>query len=142
MLRARRQPWPRELGPNTPVDRARTVARACWHALVAADPDTAEAIRAMAARFGEDVWLTPSPELAAPGERLTREQVAVRAGVTPPVVTMWGSRGIRRGGRTLRLVRHPDGRYDPDEVAAFLLERDRTDVPAPRTPQPERTPAR
>lgn len=124
MTRPRKPPgWPAELGPNTLHDRARTIARACWHALAAVDPKTAETIRAMAALFGDDVWLTPSLGVA-PGERLTREQVAARAGVDVAAVVKWGTRGVVRGDRRMVLVRHPDGRYDPDEVAEFLRLRD------------------
>lgn len=127
-MKPRARPWPRELGPNTPVDRARTIARACWHALTDPTlhgPTVAEAIRTMAALYGEDLWLTPQPVTAdSVGARPTREQVAHQAGVSPKTVTMWGSRGILRGGVTHRLVRHPDGRYHPDEVTGFLTARD------------------
>jgi hypothetical protein len=116
-----RAPWP--FGNDTPADRARTYAQFCWAELERHAPVEAERIRAMAERFGDDLWLVPQPDTTPPGELMTRAQVAELAGVVPDVVSMWGNRGIVRGGVRYRLQRHPGG-YKPDDVTAFLRIRD------------------
>lgn len=153
MNRQRRNQWPAELGPNTPTERARTVARgyrtlsAKWAPIFesctnADRPRLARefaaelaALDAMSDRFGETCWLIGQEDLTSPGDTLTREDVAARAGVSPEAVTMWASRGIRRGGRTLHLIPHR-GRYDPDAVDRFLRSRDQP-AEHPRRAQPE-----
>jgi hypothetical protein len=119
MIKARkREPWP--FGNDSPADRARTVAAFCWQALDEVDPGRAEEIRKLAARFGEDIYLAPTWSTVAPGQLLTRAEVAELAHVTPTAVAMWGSRGIVRRHQRHYLVPRPGGRYHPDDVDAFL----------------------
>lgn len=152
MLKQRTWPWPPELGPNTPTERARTVARGYrglssrWVRTLesARAADVAElvgqlrtelaALDAMAAQFGEHVWLMPTAATKGPGETLTRAEVAARAGVSPAAVTQWGSDGLAIGPAGARVHLRPHGgRYDPDEVDEFLHLRDTaTRVPAQR----------
>jgi hypothetical protein len=113
--------WPAALGADTPTDRARTIAKACWNALYSPDPvAAAEAIREMCAALRED-WLTATVDTLDPDAYWTRAQVAQVAGVDPDTVTTWTTRGFAG----VRLIRHPHG-YDPDEVRNFLRHRDRT----------------
>lgn len=114
-------PW--VYGPDTPTDRARTIARACWNALAASAPAIAEQIRELAAAHGEDAWLCPSSAPVGSGQWLTREQVARFGGVRADVVSNWSGRGLRKNGQHRRLTRHPEG-YHPDEVTEFLAWRD------------------
>lgn len=146
MIKARRWPWPPELGPNTPAERGRTIARGYrglsvkWARLFEqADPvDVPElaaqfwaelqALDAMADRFGESVWLLPTASTKGPGERLTRREVAERAGVSPAAVTQWAVNGLAIGPGGLRVHLRPvpgAGSYDPEDVDEFLHLRDR-----------------
>lgn len=126
-------PWPVELGPNTPVHRARTYARAAVTALLdpsVPGPVAAEAILTLARNVGDVQWLQPPPPGTgpAPGERLTRDQLAGIAEVRTDAVRLWGSRGLSRGGERRHLRADPvDQTYDPDEAAAFLRWRDTTE---------------
>lgn len=113
---------------DTQLDRARTVARACWKALHTVDPRGAAALAATFAGAGE-TWLTGRRDTTSPAGWLTREQVAELGDVQPNAVTMWASRGIRRGGIDVKLTRYPEG-YDEAEVMDFIAL---TRTPAPRT---------
>lgn len=128
MTRARRQParapWP--FGSDTRADRLAVYLRMTWEALVKADPAEADRIRRFCEHFGDDHLIQPPVTTAAPGERWDRHQVAALAGVDPKDVTMWGSRGISRGGRRYYL-RRGDGGFLPDDVTAFLRIRDTPD---------------
>lgn len=131
MLKQRKHhAWPAVLGPNTPINRREVIGRACWTALRDRDPAEADRIRRMAAAVGDEAWLVGVEAADEPGEWLTREQVAARAGVSVDAVRMWGSRGLRltADGSKLRLVAHA-GLYHPDHVDEFLKLRD-TAVPA------------
>jgi hypothetical protein len=144
MNRARRSPWPPEMGPNTPHDRARRVARG-WRDLAVkhCPPELVAQMDDACRRFSEADWLLPSRG-DAEGEWLTRAQVATRGGVRPSVVSEWSTRGItdRRlpvgdPNRNVKLVRYPDG-YDPQEVADFLSRRDRVTAPGLTDPKGSR----
>jgi hypothetical protein len=121
----RRSLWPAELGPDTPWDRARVVARGYRDLAVKyAPPELIEATDQFAVRVGEGDWLFPTPVTYVEGEPLTAAQVAKLAGVAPPAVAMWGSRGIRRDGKTHHLKPGASGLYDFDDTHAFLRLRD------------------
>ncbi|MEK6443594.1 hypothetical protein [Pseudonocardia sp. T1-2H] len=132
MLKSRRSPerapWP--WGNDTRADRLAVYARMCWDSLAKLDPVEADRIRRFAAHFGDEHLINPPPDTAAPGQPMTRQQVAELANVEPAAVTMWASRGIRRGGQRYRLVPRRPGEYDPDDVTAFLQVRDGAVQPA------------
>jgi hypothetical protein len=122
-----RHPWPAHLGPNTPQDRARAVARGYrgWATKWARTlpPDAAHELAALdrlAAAVGEAAWLLPTVATHVENQPLTRDQVAHIAGVDGPAVVMWGRRGIRRDGDTVKLEPGPDGLYDYREAMDFL----------------------
>lgn len=119
-----RPPWPPELGPDTPTQRARVYCRAFLDILnacpdQAAREKTAQTL-ALIAVFGDDTWLNPPPVDSSPGERLTPAQVAALAGVGPDAVRKWESRGLYRWHTRRHLTPGPDGMYDPDHVDDFL----------------------
>lgn len=131
-----RPPWPPELGPDTPTQRARVYCRAFLDILNACADDTtrektAQAL-ALIAIFGDDVWLNPAPVDTAPGEHLTADQVAALAGVGPDAVRKWETRGLTHHGTVRRLLPGPAGLYDPDHVDDFLDWRRATRPGAPR----------
>jgi hypothetical protein len=108
-------------GGQTALDRARTIARALYDSRHSVEQ--IEAVAAMARRLGE-TWLTAHRDASHPDDLMTAEQVAEIAGVQRGTVYVWSSRGIAgRDGRRLKLRRLPGG-YHPDDVEAFLAERD------------------
>lgn len=125
MLKQRRWPFP----SDTPLDRARTLARALWAALNTHNPE--QAAQFLDAAGPEAVWLAPAHRAPGEGRWLTRDQVALLGGVQPPVVSNWGSRGLSRRGERRTLTRHPEG-WHPDEVHEFLAWRDQPTPPLPQ----------
>lgn len=125
MLKPRRALWPPELGPADPTSRARTVARG-YRALAVKHSPAGElaALDALTRRVGEGDWLLVGPAEHVPDGPLTRDQVARLAGVDPPTVTKWATRGIRRNETTYTLRPGPGGLYEHDVVLAFLRLRD------------------
>ncbi len=114
---------------GTQLDKARAIARWLHHALAQNDPEWAAKI-AKAAHHAGETWLAPTPDTAT-GARLTRNEVAELGNVQAAAVSQWSSRGIQRDGRTVRLTRGADGRYDPQEALDFIALL-RTHIPSPR----------
>lgn len=126
-------PWP--FGPDTALDRARTIARHALDLLDVANPPVAADLREMAVRFGEGYWLSaPAGPGPSPGELLTTAQVAALARVEESAVSKWSTRGIVRGGVRHALARHPGG-YLPADVDEFLLLRDTPQAAVGRDPE-------
>lgn len=138
MLKQRKSPaWPADLGPNSPVERARTIARIA-RALATQWAPASEVAKLdrFADKWGELDWLIPAPATYVDGDPMTRTQVAEMAGVDTPAVVMWGKRGIRRGGKTEHLrTRDRDDLYEYRDVVDFLRRRDSPDIrKAPPSP--------
>lgn len=113
-MTATRQPFP---GGGTQVDQARQVARDLLRALKSVDPRTARTLVARYEVFGV-TWLAPRLDTADPTGWLTLRQAADRLGVSEKAFSMYCSRGIKRGGRDIRINRYPEG-YDEREVDDF-----------------------
>lgn len=112
----------------TQLDQARAVARDLYRHLEMVDPRTAQTLGERYRLALNVTWLTPRRDLTDPAGWLTREQVAEAASVSPAAVSMWGSRGIRRGGITVKLTRHPEG-YDEQESHDFIALLRRSPAP-------------
>lgn len=118
MRQRRRADW--VFGVDQPADRARAVAGMVWTVLHDIDPAKAVEMRDFFTQFGEGYYLGPQWATFAPGQPLTREQVAELAHRSTNAVAMWASRGIVRDNVRYFLRPHDGGMYDPDEVDEFL----------------------
>lgn len=78
--------WP--ISGVYPVDRAREVARTCWVALAAVDPDAAEAI-AQAARMAGEAWLAPQVAQYGLDDTVTVPEAAELVGRSVRWVYQW-----------------------------------------------------
>lgn len=107
-------PWP----GDTPVERARRIARSYRDALLAAEPDTCTALDARAARLGQG-WITPKPLAYHDDDLLTAPEVATMCDVQPGTVDQWRKRG-------LPVTTTPDGpRFLVRDVLAYHAEKRR-----------------
>lgn len=110
--------WP--LGPDNPLNRARTIATALVD-VVRSGTDLAQiradtaAVVELADRFGDGDWLTAAPSAINHAELMTRRQVAAHFHVTEPAVTAWSTRGLRLAGEQ-RFLRRAAGGYLPADV--------------------------
>lgn len=78
--------WPNHL--DTPVHRARAVARMYRAHLRAVRPDLCDQADATAASFGED-WMLDRPEIIEPDRELTTAEAAALVNVTPQRIREW-----------------------------------------------------
>lgn len=109
----RRQPdpWPRPA--DTPLDRARQIARNYRRALLIAAPDTCAALDKESVRLGQG-WIMPRPDPYEPLDLLTATLVADFWHVRVRTVDRWRETGLRS-------VSTPDGpRYRFVDVEEFL----------------------
>lgn len=86
------------------MDRAREVARTCWAALAASDPETAKTIAWAATQAGE-AWLTPQPALHGPEDLITPSEAAEMTGRSVRWVYAWVAEA-----RESRAILGPDKR--------------------------------
>ncbi|MPZ66188.1 MAG: hypothetical protein GEU83_11965 [Pseudonocardiaceae bacterium] len=108
----RRQPDPWPWPADTPLDRARRVARSYRDALADADPDTCSQLDARMTELGQG-WVQPKPLLHHDNDLLTATEVADMCDVKVRTVDVWRSRG-------LPAVSTPDGtRYRAADVVDY-----------------------
>lgn len=90
--RALKDPWPRPA--DTPVERARHVAREYRRALLIAAPRACAHLDVLNGRRGQS-WVLPQPHPYEPHDLLTTDLVADFWGVRPRTVDRWREQGLR-----------------------------------------------
>jgi hypothetical protein len=94
-----RDPWP--WPGDSPLDRARRVARSYRDALKHAAPDVCTELDRRSCELGQ-TWVVPKPLTYGQDDQLTAEEVADMCDVRPDTVRQWRKRG-------LPIVDTPDG---------------------------------
>ena len=117
MTRRRRreiQPWP--WPGDSPLDRARRVARTYRDALERVDPELCQQLDKRARELGQ-TWVQPRPLAHDHDDLLTAREVADMCDVMPNTVRQWKRRG-------LPTVDTPDGeRYRVGDVLNYHAQR-------------------
>lgn len=107
-------PWP----GDSPLDRARRVARTYRDALQRADPRACDQLDARCRELGQN-WTVPKPMTFGTDDLLDLDEVADMCDVKPDTVRQWRRRG-------LPTVDTPDGtRYQVADVLAYHAGRRR-----------------
>ena len=88
----RPDPWPRRA--DSPLDRARTVARSYREALLRASPETCLGIDVRFIELGQ-TWIAPDIAQYEPDDLLTPRQAAMFCHVRPATLPVWRRRGLR-----------------------------------------------
>lgn len=117
-----RRPHP-ELG-NTPLRRARSIARAYRQHLKTANPDVCQALDDAADAAGEAWWLVEQLIHVSPDDMVGTTAAAELASVRPATVRQWRKRGFidRHGGRRRLEPKSRDHRGWPLFLVADILE--------------------
>ncbi|MFD6069395.1 MerR family transcriptional regulator [Amycolatopsis lurida] len=87
----RRDPWP--WPGDTPLDRARRIARTYREALMIAAPDTCVDLDARCRDLGQ-TWVVPKPLSFGPDDLLDAKEVADMCNVQPSTIRQWRRRGL------------------------------------------------
>ncbi|WP_103344088.1 helix-turn-helix domain-containing protein [Amycolatopsis sp. CA-126428] len=112
MKRADPWPWP----GDSPLDRARRIARTYREALLRADAEACGEVDGRCRELGQG-WVTPRPMNFGHDDLLTMEEVADLCDVQPDTVRQWRRRG-------LPTVDTADGlRYRVADVLAYHAQR-------------------
>jgi hypothetical protein len=93
VIKPRRPQWPNPA--DTPLDRARSVARTILAELAKLDPDHATRVAEGINALGEQ-WLIPQPGPYRPDEWVTLEEAAQYTGGTRDMIYKWATREPRR----------------------------------------------
>lgn len=112
-------PWPREWGPNTPVERARFLTRVYRDAALSGDPDTAVQRADRVARAYGEAWLFPV--LDTGDEWITLREFAALAGCGIEAVRQWYKRAAPSWATPPQRV---GGRVRRADAEEFLAARD------------------
>ena len=112
-------PWPREWGPNTPVERARFAARVYRDAALSDDPEAAAEAADRVFTHYRETWLFPQVDCG--DQWITLHQFAALAGCGIEAVRQWYKRAAPSWAAPPERV---GGRVRRTDVEEFLAARD------------------